>query len=63
MRTCAFCGTKRPLSELAEWATSLACADTGACEQRARSSALYPMREDELAVAGREIRAGAIAWH
>jgi hypothetical protein len=56
---CAFCGTPQPLSQLAQVATWLECADRLACQQRAAQSGLYPQDESELDLARRELQQGA----
>ena len=59
-RTCSFCGTRQSVPAMGTWGTGLACLDAQACQQRARTSGLYPQSESELSIAQREALAGAV---
>lgn len=59
LRTCSFCCTKRPLSQLVPSADSYVCQDQAACDARAAASGLYSMPEDQLELASLEARQGA----
>jgi hypothetical protein len=59
-RVCSFCNSRRPISELGQGVGAWECLDYQACMERASRSGIYPQLEDELEIAVRESRQGAI---
>ena len=60
-RTCSFCMSRRPLSELGQGFGAWECLDFQACMERAAASGMYPQpAEDWQAIAMREALQGAI---
>jgi hypothetical protein len=59
-RTCAFCYSRRRLSQLAISGTALVCADWAACSVRAQASGMYAQTESELELATRAAQQGAL---
>jgi hypothetical protein len=57
---CSFCLTSQPLAALRHVADGLQCADAVACSQRAEASGIYPMDENELETAAREMPLGVV---
>ena len=59
--TCSFCASRQPLSQLVQVGTgALECLGREACWDRAQASGIYPRGEDELDLAAREARQGAL---
>jgi hypothetical protein len=57
---CAICQTRMSLRQLVPWGTSMCCTDGAGCTARAQASGLYPMDQDEEAMAEAFARRGAV---
>jgi hypothetical protein len=59
-RICSYCLTRMPVRAMHQQADSLVCDEPVACMARAREKQLYPVTEDETAIAGWQLQQGAV---